>query len=107
VGFLDAILRESVAYSFQERRPGQLFLSQAFFHQHRGESDEVLNTIHYIYKEDGAAVVYTYRYTPTGCVTTEVERLIDVSANWEPYPKFGEYESIIRLDRGLVLVHEA
>jgi hypothetical protein len=104
VGFLDAHLREYVCFNFQERRPGMLFLSMAVFRTFEGSSDKVREGAVYFYKESGEAQVQKNNLMPTK-ETWEANTMLDVSANWEPYPQFGKYESITRLDRGLQLIH--
>ena len=34
----------------------------------------------------------------------EEHEIVDVTHNWEPFPKFGHYEGIARLDRGTPLL---
>jgi hypothetical protein len=103
VEFLDAHLRPYVCYHFQERRPGMLFISMAIFRKFEGGSDKVREAVIYYYKEDGRTEVHKTFISPAE--TWEGDTTLDVSPNWEPYPEFGEYESITRLDRGLQLVH--
>ena len=75
------------------------------------------NTVKYTYSAKGfhrmneTATVVTINYTPEGIghITTDdvsrpdIERTsyenVDVSSNWEPVPKFGEWESLGRRDR--------
>jgi hypothetical protein len=104
VGFLDSHLREYVCFNFQERRPGLLFLSMAVFRKFEGDSDKIRETALYLYQESGETLVDKDYFLPTH-ETWEANTTLDVSANWERYPKFGDYESITRLDRGLQLIH--
>jgi len=97
LGFLDDLLREHVSYEFEEKEPGKLFLSMATERKFEGDTDNVTWAITYFFDEDGHVVI-----RETDVITdlvTQAETYLDVSANWEPYPEFGQYESIARKDR--------
>lgn len=103
VEFLDDRLRSYVAYQFLEKQPGRLFLSMAVFRKFDGTRENVVHGVVYYFKEDGHTDVdleddIAHEYY-------EASTTVDVSANWEPYPEFGQYESISRLERGLQLIH--
>lgn len=103
VEFLDEHLREYVSYTFQERRPGMLFLCRVVFREFIGDEEKVARAVLYYFSEDGQTTVH--KEDDVAKKYWEAKPVLNVSANWEPYPKFGEYESISRLDRGLDLVH--
>lgn len=97
VGFLDARLREYLSYTFEEVSPGRLFLCTATHREFAGDTDEVLDGTTYFFKQDGRVIVETQNLL-TGEKSTS-ESKTDVAGNWEPYPKFGEYESLVRIER--------
>ena len=99
VEFLDDHRREFLAYQFQEDEPSKLFLSMAVSRRFVGESDEVASGTCYLFKKDGRMIVR--RKDCRKGVEQRLERSVDVSINWEPYPQFGEYASISRIDRGI------
>jgi hypothetical protein len=73
------------------------------FRQFDGSSDKVREAAIYYYEESGETEVdKTFIATKE---TWEGNTTLNVSANWEPYPEFGQYESITRRDRGLQLIH--
>lgn len=97
VGFLDDRQREFLSYQFQEIQPGRLFLTMATHREYDGESDHVKAGTTYYFKSDGTITIESEDFDSTQLVTTETKR--DVEGNWEHYPNFGEYESVLRIDR--------
>jgi len=98
VEFLDELLRIPLNYQFQERASGSLFLSMATYREFQNDSDVVTNGTSYIFKEDGTVMIENENFsagTRSTCQST-----VDVSGNWEQYPSFGDYSSIIRVERG-------
>jgi hypothetical protein len=39
-------------------------------------------------------------------IVSREERLVDVTNNWEPFPEFGHYEGLAKLNRGIPLVDD-
>lgn len=105
VEFLDEHLRSYVIYQFTENRPGMLFLTMAVYQWFDDDSDNPSRSVNYYYNEVGTVTVHKYIHTAAGLEKQEVKRTLDTAANWEPYPKFGEYESITRQDRGMAIIH--
>jgi len=101
VGFLDALLREYLSYNFQERQPGKLFLSMATHRKFDGDSDKVTWGVTYFFDENGHVAIQEQDLIADEDADAFIsaETFLDVSANWEPYPQFGEYESITRKGR--------
>jgi len=106
VEFLDASLRSLRDYSFQEKRPNELFLSGATIRQFSGDSPEPNWGDVYHFEVDGRLIVEHYEVTPraTTLISSE-ETTTDVGHNWEPYPEFGQYEGLAQLDRGIPLLN--
>jgi hypothetical protein len=97
VGFLDALLREHLSYTFQGRESGQMFLSMATRRQFEGDSDTVKSGTTYYFKPDGTSSIEWENCVPHD--RSFVETMCNVEGNWEPYPEFGDYESITRESR--------
>jgi hypothetical protein len=97
VEFLDDCLRSHVCYQFVEKEPGRLFMTMAVYRQFDGDGENVRLATIYYYREDGDVTVHRV----SDGETAEAIVKLDVTANWEPVPEFGCYESIARLDRGI------
>jgi hypothetical protein len=97
VSFLDNCLREHVDYEFYEKQPGRLFMSRAVFRKYVGDSDKVREAEVHTLREDGHVTVG--REDLLKRVAESMETQTDPSIFWEPYPTFGDYASIARLER--------
>ena len=97
VGFLDKLLREYLSYQFEEVQPGRLFLTMASHREFAGDSDKVKMGTTYIFKQNGNVTTVNEEF-PNGGKTWH-ETTADVSGNWESYPVFGEYDSLLRTER--------
>lgn len=97
VNFLDRLLRVYLNYSFVEVEPGRMFLTMSTYREFEGLSDNVKNGTTYIFKQDG--LVLLREQDVTNKVLRTSKRMADVSGNWDKYPNFGEYESLLRLER--------
>jgi len=97
VGFLDKFLRGYLSYSFEEVEPGRLFLTMATHREFDGDYDQVKKGTTYVFKQNGNVVTLTEEF-PNGD-KTRGETSADVSGNWENYPAFGEYDSLLRTER--------
>jgi hypothetical protein len=98
VGFLDEHLRNYLTYTFSEKEPGRLFLSQLSHREkYKGDSNEILVGSSMTIRVDGHVFAST-----TNCeedYREKGETKMDVSQLWEPYPEFGEYLGLIKKDR--------
>jgi hypothetical protein len=99
VGFLDAQQREFLSYSFQESIPGKLFLSMATHREFDGQTDTVSSGTTYLFKADGSLTVWRERYRPHE--KHVAESVVDVSTNLSAWPTFGQYDDLIRIERGV------
>ncbi len=63
----------------------------------REDTDDVICATHYVFDEEGE--MYIVRRDRVE--ETEVEKTgqASVAEHWEPYPEFGEYTSLCRLER--------
>ncbi len=107
VEFLDSALRTYFHYSFQEMRPNELFMSMSRRPEFPNEVDEPDRATVLYFETDGRLLIERYEAHADGIgskIVGEEERIVDVSRNWEPYPEFGDYGGLARLDRGTPLL---
>ncbi|MEZ6066515.1 MAG: hypothetical protein R3B90_12580 [Planctomycetaceae bacterium] len=97
VGFLDDRLREYLSYQFQEVESGRLFLTMATHREFQGDSDNVASGTTYIFKQNG--MVDIEGEDSVAGTKSARQMTSDVSGNWESYPSFGEYESLLKVER--------
>lgn len=97
VGFLDSAVREFLSYQFQEVEPGRLFLSMATHREFDGATDRVKCGTTYYFKPDGCVTVESEDVVTRQVITKK--KMVDVTNNWEPYPNFGDYQSLARIER--------
>jgi hypothetical protein len=97
VGFLDDELRDFLAYSFQRIDDGRLFLSMASFREYVGRSDQVAAAQLYLFNISGSVevqetdILKDIRRTGT--------RKLDIAANFEAWPNFGQYDHLTHRSR--------
>ncbi|GEM_PF-734656 len=97
IGFLDGLLREYLSYEFQEERPRELFLSRVVLREFRERTDMVTKGTSYFFHRDGRVVIHRQDFVSD--TLERAETRADVSGNWEPYPEFGDYASLTRIER--------
>lgn len=103
VSFLNEKLQEYLLYNFKVLDDNNLFLSMAIyreFAEREGEGEGVLNVAQgttYIFNEDGSTVVREEHFNPYKL--EESQTTVDVSGNYDTFPEFGEYDSLIRKER--------
>lgn len=102
VEFLDAALRTYLSYSFQEKRPNELFISMSRRPQFPNETDPPDRATVLFFKTDGQLHIERFLSNPDGIgskLVGEESRVVDVTYNWERYPKFGDYAGLATRDR--------
>lgn len=98
VGFLDDHLRETLTYAFQEVASGKLFLSMAVHREFDGDTDNVLSGTSYLFEPSGQLQIRREFFNPHRLeISSSVS---DVSSNYSFLPEFGEYDDLIRVERG-------
>lgn len=103
VGFLDEELREYLLYSFKLLDSEQLFLSMAVYREfalNEGEGAGFMNVSNgttYLFNEDGNTVVREEQFNPH--LLEESLTTVDVVGNYDQFPEFGKYDSLIRKER--------
>lgn len=106
VNFFDEALRVVLYYQFEELEPQRLFLAWALHRVFipgaldpldRPDGNAVELADFYYYKPEGLAIVE--HHFPPGRRLDSPEVVQDTSRCWEPYPSFGQYDTLIRPDR--------
>jgi hypothetical protein len=109
VRFYDELNREYMIYQFYGEENGfgranygdKLFLESVMIREFKGNTDEIIKVIDHIFKPDGTFKIIENDSIKKEQITSEAKNKIDVSANWETYPAFGNYENLIIIERGL------
>lgn len=103
VCFLDGLLRKYMSYdftdSFKEINPNKLFLNKLTIWEFKGSSDKMIKITDHIFKADGSFVMIERDLLTNEQVNSEAKNKIDVTSNWEDYPEFGKYNSLIKIER--------
>lgn len=99
VSFLDEFLRESLSYDFQEVEPGLLFLTMATYREFDGNTDLVVSGTSYIFSRDGQVQIRRESFNLHRVEAAASSA--NVSANYSPMARFGRYEELIHVERGL------
>jgi hypothetical protein len=110
VEFLDQALRRCLDYSFQEEAPNQLFLSSVRIPEFPNEVDEPIRATVYYFKTNGHVAIVRYEAHADGVgsrIVGREERQVDVTNNWEPFPEFGQYEGLARMNRDIPVLSRA
>lgn len=97
VSFLDEHLREYLLYNFKVLGVETLFLSMAVYREFAGETDLVINGTTYHFKEDGHTIIIEDNVPES--TSERSETYSDVAGNYDRFPKFGKYDSLIRKER--------
>lgn len=97
VNFFDGKTREYMTYEFRPR-DGKLFLENVMFFEFDGDTTKVARREDIRFDPNGATSTLVTDFI-TGEQQKSAPRQVDVSGNWEPYPEFGKYESLLRLER--------
>ena len=109
VEFLDDLLRMYLHYSFQEKRPGEFFVSRATRREFFGDSDLVSKGDVYHFDVSGRLAIEHYKVDPDTHNSIILGRdvyQIDVTKNWEPFPEFGHYEGMSRINRHIPMLND-
>jgi hypothetical protein len=103
VEFMDEALRTYLTYSFSEERPNELFVEMAVKRRFEHPTGQEGDGRAFYFQTDGRLFVEYYQVGPTGpsVLVSKEESRTDISRNWEPFPEFGRYDGLARLDRGI------
>jgi len=95
LAMLDRAYRDYLTCQFEERDNGKVFLGAATFREYRGDCDSVATTEEFTFREDGA-VHFEKRHVQDGVLASR-DGKVDVLWNWEPYPTFGDYDTLLEI----------
>jgi hypothetical protein len=99
VEYYDESLRRVGYYQFVIQSNGQLFMVAAGFNQFDGDNRMPIWSRRLSFKPNGQVMSFEEDHIRDPGMETVVEKTVDVSLNWEPYPEFGDYASIARFHR--------
>ena len=106
--FFDEFNRIYMAYTFmgndnlfewRKNYGNKLLLEEITFWEFEGATDKMVKITDHIFKPDGSFHMIERDLVTNEQIDSEAKNKIDVSANWEDYPEFGKYESLIRKER--------
>ena len=98
VSWLDGNLRETLSYDFHALEPNRVFLTMAVSREFLGGSDQVAKASVYTFSPTGNVAIRREIFLPSH--STEVaESVHDVSGNWDAFPAFGDYSSLLQVER--------
>ncbi|MCX2449967.1 hypothetical protein OQX61_01670 [Pedobacter sp. PLR] len=105
VNFIDDAGRKYLTYLFHEVKEDRTLFLQEIWYYHftseRGENEDY--RLHFVFDEEGNVNYRKYDEKNQKIEDYESNRKFDISGLYEAYPAFGEYKSLIRLDRDLPL----
>ena len=95
MSMLDFRFREYLVCRFQEQDNKRVFLASATYHEFRGQSDSVAITEHYTFQANGGIQFQKYHFQ-NGVVALRSSKM-NMLWNWESYPDFGNYDSMLEI----------
>jgi hypothetical protein len=108
VNFLDEQLKPYLNYHFEivDEDPENLFLIRVVYREFAEKEEEGSGIYNmsggemYQFERNGKCTITVSTYNPDKYKQKEINNsLEEISSNYEKYPEFGEYESIIRKER--------
>lgn len=101
VNFIDAAGRTYLVYLFHEMKEDRtLFIREIWYYHFTSETnDNEEYRIHFVFDEQGNVNYRKYDEKDQKFQDFESNKQFDISDLYEPYPEFGKYEGIIRLER--------
>lgn len=98
VFFMDSYLRIYLEYIFK-KADDKLFLSEVMVREFDKSSDVIIKTSQYLFNKQGKLIIIERDNIAKSEVKKESLDKVDISANMENIPIFGEYEDLIKLER--------
>mgnify|MGYP003645579866 CR=1 FL=1 len=92
---LDHGYRDYLTCQFEERENENVFLSAATHRAYRGDCDSVAITEEYTFQEGGKAHFEKHHFQD-GVLASRTGKM-NVLWNWEAYPTFGDYDSMLEI----------
>lgn len=99
VNFMNEDGEKYLTYAFHREKEDDIFLNAAYYHNY--ENNIETEMIIFGFKTDGELCMEK-RNIINGDVE-ERESVVDISCNWDKYPKFGDYSRLIVLEREINL----
>ena len=108
VTFFDEYNRVYMTYTFlgkddiaewRKNYDNRLLLESIMFWEFEGSTDKMVKISDHIFKPDGSFHIIERDLINNEQIDSESKNKIDVTSNWEDYPEFGKYESLIRKER--------
>ena len=87
-----------LTYAFHREKEDDLFLNAVYYHDY--DENNIETQILIFGFETTGQLFMEKRNLLTGDVE-EREAKVDISCNWEKFPKFGDYDSLIKKEREL------
>ncbi len=106
VNFIDEVGRNYLTYHFSEIEPKKvLFLEEVWYKYFPNEvtTDEDYR-LHFVFDQEGNAAYRKYDEINKKTIDYETKEPLDVSGLYEPYPEFGKYEGLIKVERKMELL---
>jgi hypothetical protein len=113
VNFIDENLRTYMSYTFmgadniadwRKDYGSKLLLEDITFWEFEGDTDKVIKISNHIFKPDGSFHMIERDLITNEQIDSEAKNKIDITSNWEDYPEFGKYESLIRKERDVIII---
>lgn len=86
-------------YSFKELRPGHIFLKQAIYREFDDDTGELSTAMIYAFDEKGTIIME--RQDRKNDQTESRKAKADPTPNWDRFPEFGAYDTLLREERDL------
>ncbi|WP_055446373.1 hypothetical protein [Lacinutrix mariniflava] len=108
VEFMDGVGRKYLKYSFGKNEDKNLlFLEEIWFYEFANEdTDKMKSRTHFVFDEVGNVNYRVYDMIQGKTLDYESKEPMETSALYEPYPEFGEYEGVIRLERDIPILKD-
>ncbi len=111
VHFLDNLKRTYMSYAFngfddsskwqKEIPENKLFLSTVNIWEFKDDNEKAYKTVSYVFTIDGQLTIIERNTQTNEQIEKQSKSKVDISSNWEDYPKFGYYEGLIEKERGI------
>ena len=98
VGFMNENCEKYLTYAFHREKDDDLFLNAVCYHDY-DDDNKLKAMLIFGFKTNGQLFMEKQNLL-TGDVE-EREANVDITCNWEKFPKFGEYDSLIKKEREL------
>lgn len=95
VRFLDNNKNDFLLYVFRSRDRQSIFLENAIYYEYK-DNIELTQTIYNFYESGYILITQIDKIQKT---LEQKELNYDASANWDNFPEFGMYDSVIKIER--------